>query len=266
MDAIKQSVKEVEDLSELIEKSFGLTHDLILGRPRRLHKINVNQGTHDVEDADDEPVTTEAGEADEGVPPLSERNSDLALNILKEYGLLQRYTEEKCLHKIERLRKHVVAREQAEEREQQKERAAKGKQTSFSLETGGAYSDPKPPMHVSIFNPSLVDTGQSSSHQKAGSAESPSPKNEQAPLEVKEFRFALEDSLSSQQPSPTRNSVAVVPGVGAHATQESAQSPSGKAPLIPSFSQKKFKSKPGSPKPVMLQPSQSSNPAAQSYG
>ena len=48
MDAIKQSVKEVEDLSELIEKSFGLTHDLILGRPRRLHKINVNQGTHDV--------------------------------------------------------------------------------------------------------------------------------------------------------------------------------------------------------------------------
>ena len=148
----------MEDLSELIEKSFGLTHDLILGRPRRLHKINVNQGTHDAEDADDEPVTTEAGEADDGVPPLSERNSDLALNILKEYGLLQRYTEEKCLHKIERLRKHVVAREQAEERERQKERAAKGKQTSFSLETGGTYSDPKPPMHVSIFNPSLVDT------------------------------------------------------------------------------------------------------------
>ena len=44
------------------------------------------------------------------------------------------------------------------------------------------------------------------------------------------------------------------------------KSQSGKAPLIPTLSIKKSKSKPGSPQPVMLEPSQSYQGVLQSYG
>ena len=232
-----------------------------------MHRISVKQGLGAMRtsaEADDEADdVTETGEApDDGPPGLSERHSELALNILEEYGLVQRYTDEKCLHKLERLRKHVVARERAEERARQKERAAMSEKPSFSLATGDTYGDPKPPMEVSIFDPSLEGTMQSSRHRRTSSVDRSSAKNAQAPLGVKEFKFALEAGLPSPQPSPTRNPAPMVPGFGTHIVQESPRSPSGQAPLIPSFSQKRFKSsRPGSPKPVLLQPSQGSNPA-----
>ena len=94
----------MEDLSELIEKNFALTHDLILGKPRRVHKVNISP--EKLEQIDEEP------------PYLSEKNSELALKILTEYGLVKRYTDEKCLYKIDRLRKYILEREQKDEMEQ----------------------------------------------------------------------------------------------------------------------------------------------------
>ena len=64
IDAIKQSVKEVEDLTELIEKSFGLTQDLILGKPSGKHKLNINQSMTDNEDL----KMVEASKSDDAQP------------------------------------------------------------------------------------------------------------------------------------------------------------------------------------------------------
>ena len=64
---------------------------------------------------------------------MSEKNSELALKILNEYGLVERYTEEKCLYKIDRLRKYILEREYRDEMERRKNRPSK--QTTFSLES-----------------------------------------------------------------------------------------------------------------------------------
>ena len=68
---------------------------------------------------------------------------------------MQRYTEEKSLHKIERLRKYIIEREQREEKERQKESVAKAMPATFALETESTYDDQKQSMQVSIFNPLL---------------------------------------------------------------------------------------------------------------
>ena len=59
---------------------------------------------------------------------------------------MQRYTEEKSLHKIERLRKYIIEREQREEKERQKENVAQAMPATFALETESTYDDQRQSM------------------------------------------------------------------------------------------------------------------------
>ena len=68
--------------------------------------------------------------SDDKPPQLTEELSDLALQIFDQYGLVRRYQRQNKLHKLEKLRAHILEREKNEQKRKEEE----SKKTNFSLE------------------------------------------------------------------------------------------------------------------------------------
>ena len=164
ISSIKNSIKEVEDLSVLIEKHFSLTHELILGQDRK-HELSVSMDKY--------------GISDNQKSLLGEKLSDLALQMLDQYGLVKRYTRQNKLEKLEKLRVHILERERNERNQKVEER----KTTNLSLESEQDQNKVKEDMAMAVYNPQLIDK------QKMIRGKNKSPKNSQKLLKGKEFKF-----------------------------------------------------------------------------
>ena len=70
--------------------------------------------------------------SDDKSPQLTENLSDLALQIFDQYGLVRRYQRQNKLHKLAKLRAHILEREKNEQKQKEEE----SKKTTFSLEMG----------------------------------------------------------------------------------------------------------------------------------
>ena len=115
--------------------------------------------------------------SDDKSPQLTENLSDLALQIFDQYGLVRRYQRQNKLHKLEKLRAHILEREKNEQKQKEEE----SKKTTFSLEMGQEQS--KEAMAVSVYNPQLAEIQKVKKSRRA--TEKSSPKL----LKGKEFKF-----------------------------------------------------------------------------